>query len=77
MVDKKKSINKYKDHCQREIVKAEKFAGDNTGGLTESGKKRAEGYGAVVKIRRPTFVDAIKPDGETFWIRKVQNFPCP
>ena len=44
MVDKKKSINKYKDYCQREIVKAEKFAGDNTGGLTESGKKRAEGY---------------------------------
>ena len=44
MVDKKKSINKYKDHCQREIVKAEKFAGDNTGGLTESGKERAKGY---------------------------------
>ena len=43
-VDKKRSIRQYETNCTGIITKAEKFAGDNIGGLTDVGKKRAENY---------------------------------
>ena len=43
-VDKKRSIGTYEDKCLKLITRADKFAQDNVAGLTETGKKQAEGH---------------------------------
>ena len=43
-VDKKRSIGTYETKCIKLITRADKFAQDNVGGLSETGKKQAEGH---------------------------------